>query len=102
MITQVTFDDFVDAFRSHERQDTFSYAGLQALFDYASEWQDGNGSPWDLDVIELCCDFTEYNTATEVAKDYGQVFGDEDEAEEWLCNETIVIKFDGGVIVADF
>ena len=102
MITQVTFNDFVDAFRSHNREENFSYSGLQALFDYASEWEDGTGSPWELDVIALCCDFTEYTSCRDACADAGQVFGDEDDAEEWLCNETIVIKFEGGIIVANF
>ena len=103
MITQVTFNDFVDAFKSHNREENFSYAGLQALFDYASEWQDGNGNPWELDVIEICCDFTEYETATEAAAAYGRwCYEDEAPALQWLENQTIVINFDGGVIVANF
>lgn len=102
MITQVTFNDFINAFRSHNAEAVFSYAGLQALFDYASEWQDGNGGPWVLDVIELCCDFTEYKTAIEVAKDYGHNDFSESEALDFLRDNTIVLEFNGGVIVADF
>tara|TARA_R110000868_G_scaffold44507_3_gene148529 strand:- start:3157 stop:3282 length:126 start_codon:yes stop_codon:yes gene_type:complete len=37
MIQSVNFNDFQDAFRVFNRQDTFSRKGLEALFDYLEE-----------------------------------------------------------------
>lgn len=51
---QVSFGDFRDAFRKHDRLETFSYEGARALFDYLEQGED-----WELDVIALCCEFAE-------------------------------------------
>jgi hypothetical protein len=47
---------FIDAFRNMGREKQFSYAALCALF----EWLEENDENYDLDVIALCCEFTEY------------------------------------------
>ena len=102
MITTITLNDFVDAFRSHNREENFSYSGLEALFDHLGDYEESTGQPLELDVIGLCVDYTEYESGIEACAVAGQSFDDEEEAQEWLYDETIVIKFDGGVIVADF
>ena len=53
----VTESDFRDAFQAI-RPDNFSYEGLTALYECLSE---DIGEDIELDVIALCCDFTEYN-----------------------------------------
>ena len=93
---------FTEAFRNAGRAEQFSYAGLQALYDYMEHWEEETGQPYELDVIELCCDWCEYASCIEAAKDHGEAFDDEDEANEWLIDQTIVIAFDGGVIITDF
>lgn len=99
--------DFLDAFRNYGRADQFSRAGLLALFDYLEE-NDG-GEEIELDVIGLCCEYSEYSTALEAAKEYGfdldaenEEDTPEDAALSWLRDETTVIEFDGGVIVGAF
>lgn len=101
MITQVNFNEFVNAFRAI-RPDNFSTDGLAALFSHLEELEEGAGEPMELDVIALCCDWTEHETAINAARDAGKLFTDEREAEEWLNGETIVINFNGGYIVADY
>ena len=104
--------DFLDAFRNYGRDDQFSRAGLIALFDYLEEYA---GEEQELDVIGLCCDFSEYPTALEAAKEYGCTPEEdydvepeereerrEEAALDWLRDQTTVIEFDGGVIIGAF
>jgi hypothetical protein len=105
MKKSVNFSDFADAFQAI-RPDNFSYSGLQALFDYLEEIEAGQGEELELDVIALCCEFSEYSSALKAAKEQGfKPDEDEDreaEALEWLQERTTVIEFSGGVIVEDF
>ena len=109
MKTTVNVHDFVDAFRIADRKESFSYLGRKALFEYLEELEEGIDEEIELDVISLCCDYAEYETALEAALEYGfEVDSEEDEAEQnqsaldWLYDQTSVIEFDGGVIVASF
>lgn len=68
--TNVTLHDFRDAFASFNR-DNFSYAGLEALFNYIEEIDDSCGTEMELDVIGLCCEFAEYKNLIEFQQDYG-------------------------------
>ena len=42
------------------RPNNFSYEGLKALFDYLEQYEEETGQELELDVIAICCDFTEY------------------------------------------
>lgn len=46
-------------------RDQFSYEGYQALIEYF----DGYPEPVELDVIAICCDFSE-NTPEDIAEEY--------------------------------
>lgn len=50
---------FHDTFHNMGRSDNFSYSGLDALYGYLDELEE-----YELDVISLCCEFTE-STITE-------------------------------------
>ena len=94
--------DFTEAFRNI-RPDNFSYQGLIALFDYFEEYEDDIGEEIELDVIAICCEFSEYDSATECTKEISnEQFENEDDALEYLQDNTIVIQFDGGIIIQDF
>lgn len=104
MKTTVNFSQFHDSFMSI-RPENFTYDGLRALYDWLIEYEEDTGTEVELDVIALCCDFTEYESAKEAAEEYGYSFEDmdddeaEEEALEQLNNNTFVIPFDGGVII---
>ena len=51
----INFSDFCDAFRDFDRNENFSYEGLELLFDMLEEIDEN----WELDVIALCCDYSE-------------------------------------------
>ena len=51
------------------RPNNFSRAGLNVLFDYFDEYEQESGEEMELDVIAICCDFTEA-TWQEIADNY--------------------------------
>lgn len=59
MKTNVTFSQFTKAFHDHGRENNFSYEGLQTLYDYLIELEEDTGEEIELDVIALCCDYSE-------------------------------------------
>jgi len=65
----VNFSDFTDAFRK-VRPENFTYEGLKALFDDLEELDRESEQEMELDVIGLCCDFTEYANLEEFQADY--------------------------------
>ncbi len=110
MKTTVSAYDFVNAFDQCGRSDQFSRAGRFALFEYLEETEEGQGEEMELDVIELCCDYSEYPTAWEAYKEYTSdpedaELSDEDREQmalEYLRDNTQVIEYDGGIIIAAF
>lgn len=90
---------FMDRFiQSSNYSKNFSYEGLMALYDYFSEYEEDTGEEIELDVIGICCDFSEYEGLEEVNKNYDNKFY----CLEDLKNETLVIEFDDGLIVQNF
>lgn len=111
MKKSISFNGFTDAFRDMGREDQFTYKGKRALYDYLEEYEESTGEEVELDVIALCCEFTEYDTALECAKEYPRFTIDEDhdedeqeeDAKEFLRDNTTLIEVEGGgVIIADF
>jgi hypothetical protein len=69
MKTTVTFSEFRDSFQKI-RPDNFSYQGQRKLFDYFEEFEQSTGEEIELDVIAICCDFSE-DTFQNIADQYG-------------------------------
>jgi len=59
MKTTVSRYDFERAFVDANRRDNFSYEGLNALFDYLEDYEEQTGEEIELDVVALCCDYSE-------------------------------------------
>jgi hypothetical protein len=89
--------DFRRAFTDYDRTAHFSYDGLNALFDWLSEMANDCTEPYELDVIALCCEFTEYSDLAEIKQSYNTINNIDD-----LHDRTIAIEFDGGIIIQDF
>lgn len=95
MIQTITLSDFRDAFKRMGRADQFSYEGLELIFDYIESYEQDSGEQVELDVIALCCEWTE-DTAEEVINNYATGIDpegmDEDEirqqVEDFLLDET--------------
>lgn len=58
MKTTINIYSFRDMFRA-VRPDNFSYEGLGLLFEYLEQYEQDCGTELELDVIALCCDYSE-------------------------------------------
>lgn len=117
--------DFERAFVDMGRENNFSYAGRNALFEYLEELEEDTGEEIELDVVALCCEFTEYGNVQEFAAAYDDSYivwetepeeADEEEGTEAVGGEidyeatldkirevTQVIDIDGdSFIIQDF
>lgn len=54
---------FREAFKNCNRSDNFSYEGLEALFEYLEELEQDLDEEFELDVISLCCAYSEWSTS---------------------------------------
>jgi hypothetical protein len=65
-----SFNEFAESFRSMGRGDQFQ--NLEWLYDYLEEYSDSCGEPVKLDVIALCCEYTE-DTYDSIADSYPDI-----------------------------
>ena len=103
MHQQINFNDFCNAFRDMDRDNQFSYEGKRALFDYLESCEEESQ---ELDVISLCCYYTE-ETYEEIAEMYSIEVDDEDDIEDavraHLEDHTFIVgEVPGGFVFADF
>lgn len=99
MIQTIGLSQFRDAFHHAGRGKQFSYEGLEILFDALEDAEHGREEPIELDVIGLCCEFSEM-TRKELEQSYPQLLDyDIDGVWEyltentWLCGQTSDGKF---------
>lgn len=97
MKTSVNFSQFCDAFRDMGRDDNFSYEGKRALFDYLEQYEYECGTELELDVIALCCEYSEESMEDIIENyriDVSEAEDDEEKAdivEEYLNDNTMVV-----------
>lgn len=108
-------------FKECGRENHFSYEGFNALHDYLDEYSDAVGEDFKVDVIALCCDFTEYSGWEELYNNYSYSYNNEsktfeelekndglDDFKEWVQDRTIVIEVTDyennlvGIIIQNF
>jgi hypothetical protein len=92
----------------------WSRSGAYALVEYLEQLEEDTGEELELDVVAIRCDYSEHESALEAALEYGfepnPNLGEEPQSEEdkeadalaWLQDNTQVIEFDGGIIIANF
>ena len=98
MKTTITQSQFINAFHNMGRGDQFSYNGLKALFEFIEEGEQDQDIETELDVIALCCEFSEYTSFEECRENYSNI-----EDREELENNTLVINVGvDGFIIQDF
>ena len=91
LVKEIGFNDFLEEFRNYGREDQFSYEGKKALYDYLSDLSEDLGEPLELDVIGICCDFTEYSNLEEFSNDYSYTIGEDIDDMEDVRDYTTVI-----------
>ena len=110
MKTTVNFCDFQDAFNVMDRGDNFSLDGKQALYDWIEQYEENTEEEIELDIIALCCEFTEYENLKELQDNYTDI-----NSMEELQDHTTVIyiddppdddeeseNYDGSFIIQDY
>tara|TARA_R110000787_G_scaffold117517_5_gene228179 strand:- start:284 stop:595 length:312 start_codon:yes stop_codon:yes gene_type:complete len=85
--------DFINEFEtSAERKDQFSYNALSALYDYIEGYYEDCGEAYEFDMIAICCEWAEYNTIEQAAKDYSV-------SPNELKHNTYVLECDNGHVM---
>lgn len=91
MKTTVTRYGFERAFIEANRRENFSYEAQSVLFDYLEEYEESTGEEVELDVIALCCDYSE-ERAEDIARNFSidiSHLDAEDEDYEEQCKEAV-------------
>jgi len=90
MKIEINAEQFCKEFGKRNRGNNFTISGLYALYEYLNETY---GDDYVLDVIDICCTYTEYESYDEYRKDYSGVTEDD------LSDNIICKNFDGGKII---
>ena len=111
MKTTVNVYDFHSAFKCANRAESFSDAALNVLFDYFEEYEESTGEEIELDVIAICCEYSE-DTWENIADSYSIILDDiieEDEevkmerVKEYLEEHGVLVgEVEGGFVYRDF
>ena len=96
----ITIDNasqFRDQFYAMNRQDQFSYEALGLLYDYIEEAD----SDAELDVIALCCEYSE-DTEAAIMQAYG--LHEDEDVTSYLSEHTSVVGVTstGSIVYANF
>jgi len=104
MFTKINQSQFIDAFRAMGRKDQFSYGALCALFQYMEDTEDNCGEEVELDVVALCCEFTEYSDLAEFNDAYNNGDTDNNYSIEDIesCTTVILISKGESFLVQNF
>lgn len=102
MKQSVNEHDFRRAFESI-RPNNFSYEGLGLLFEYLEDLEQDIGDEYELDVIALCCDWSEL-TPDDLINDFAPDLDGYDDLADWLHNQTMVAgqTSDGSFVFLSF
>jgi hypothetical protein len=103
MISTISEWDFIKAFDRMDRSTNFSVEGRKALFDFFEECDPS----MELDVIAICCDFSEYDDLEQLKAEYShsvpEGLEDDDQILEHFQNETMVFELPlGGLVIQSF
>jgi len=94
----------------------WSYNGSLALAEYLEEYEADSGDEMELDTCAIRCDFSEYDSLHDWARDFfidwrgdlslpEGMAGEEEEEDAIRCyiqDHGTLIEFEGGVIVSSF
>lgn len=96
MKQNVTESMFIDAFQQAGRGEQFSRTALSEMYDYFTDLENDIGEEIELDVIAICCEWTEYDSLEDFQSDYG-VEGYET-LDDIRDNTTVIEMVDGFII----
>ena len=102
MKQSVTRFDFVDWFRGSDTyKNSFSYNGLNSLFDYFEQLEEDMGKEIDFDPIAICCEYSEYENLNEIKENYSSV--EINDIDDLKCHTSVIeIENTDRLIIQDF
>lgn len=68
----INFNQFCDAF-SDTYKNNFTYEGKKALFEHLEDYEENTGEEVELDIVALCCDYTEYDNLKDLQASYPNI-----------------------------
>ena len=71
---------------SESRQDQFTYEAKKALYNYLENYEEETDEEIEVDIVALCCEYTEYSDLEDLQANYSDI-----ESMEDLEDHTIVI-----------
>jgi hypothetical protein len=90
---RLSFNDFEQEFKNHNRENQFP-TGLRELYEYITEAYGNCEEGYELDVIELCCEFQE-DTLKNILKEYNLESLDE------LHEHTLALELDEDTVLIE-
>lgn len=96
MITTINENDFIQAFKNMGRDGQFSPEALRELFKYYEEYEDSTGETVELDVIDICGKWSEYQSQDDIKDDYDPEMTIDDidgSFINWMKEKTTIIEF---------
>jgi hypothetical protein len=92
------------------RRDKFagwSYNGAKALAEYLEEYEESTGEKLQFDPVALRCEFSEYESFNEFAKEFWDddchlYWASDNVIRNFIQDRTTLIEFDGGILVQNF
>tara|TARA_R100000458_G_C8112558_1_gene134753 strand:+ start:63 stop:368 length:306 start_codon:yes stop_codon:yes gene_type:complete len=100
IIKEINNVGFKDEFINYGRADQFTLNGLETLYQFLNESYTDE-EPYELDVIGLCVQFTEYESLEDCLQEVGI---DDIKTLEDLQNHTIVLEVEESerIIISEF
>ena len=97
MIYEINKTEFIEAFskwHGGDYKNNFSYEGLDAMYDYFDEIEE-----YELDMVGICCNYSEYENLAEIQEQYPNIETVEDLRE---LTEVIEIPNTERLIIAGY
>ncbi len=108
IVQTLSKSSFIDAFTHSSRKDQFSYEALEAIFDYLEDYSDSTGEPVELDIVGICCEWSESHwsdVAREYSIDLNDFAEDEDDCNrieavmQYLWDNTHALELSEGIVL---
>ncbi len=83
--------DLEAMFKECGRENSFTRVGMETLFEHLEELSEGIGEDIKIDVIALCCDYSEYDDIDDYNEQNGTDYASWDDADADCVD---VVQFD--------
>tara|TARA_R100000388_G_scaffold54987_1_gene40778 strand:+ start:253 stop:573 length:321 start_codon:yes stop_codon:yes gene_type:complete len=92
---------------THDEYANWTRSGAFALVEYLEQMEEDCGTSIEFDPVALRCEFSEYESFNEFAKEFWSddchlYWATDDVIRNFIQDRTTLIEFDGGLIIQDF